>query len=74
LDFIGAGEVERLAFFPGMGMPLESKISVLRQTVAELKRHHDVVTMDEHALVILGQMRVRELPPAALAGRVESLP
>jgi peptidoglycan-N-acetylglucosamine deacetylase len=74
LDFIGAGEVEGLAFFPGMNMTLEKKMSVLRDTVLELKRHHDVVSMDEHASAILSQLRLRELRPAAMPDRLESVP
>jgi peptidoglycan/xylan/chitin deacetylase (PgdA/CDA1 family) len=66
LDFIGAGEVKSLAFFPGMDLGIDQKLAVLESTIAELKRHHDIVAMDEHAAAILKNGGLREIPTTTL--------
>jgi hypothetical protein len=66
LDFIGAGEVRDLAFFPGMNLGLDVKLAVLDSTIAELKRNHDIVAMDEHAAAIIESGGLREVPTTPL--------
>ena len=66
LDFIGAGEVKGLAFFPGMDLGIDVKLAVLDNTIAELKRYHDIVAMDQHAAAILQSGGLRDIPTTPL--------
>lgn len=49
LDFIGADDAKELAFFPGMSMPVEDKLSVVDKVLKMLAKSYQVVTMKEHA-------------------------
>ena len=48
LDFIGCDDVGNLAFFPGMDMMAEAKISIVRDVVSELRKHFELTTMLDH--------------------------
>ena len=48
LDFLGADDVEELAFFPAMGMAGRAKTELVGQFVDQLAQRYDVVTMLEH--------------------------
>ena len=49
LDFLGSDDVDSLRFFPGMEMTGATKRETVRACLAELARHHNVVTMRAHA-------------------------
>jgi peptidoglycan-N-acetylglucosamine deacetylase len=49
LDLLGAQDVDALKFFPGMSMPLRSKLSVLDACLDLFVQRFDVRTMVEHA-------------------------
>jgi peptidoglycan/xylan/chitin deacetylase (PgdA/CDA1 family) len=47
LDFIGKDDVGNLAFFPGMDMLAEDKISIVTDVIAILREHYDLVTLGQ---------------------------
>lgn len=49
LDFLGADDVQALAFFPGMHLPHEHKLQVVSAALQMLTRQFFVVPMCEHA-------------------------
>lgn len=57
LDFLGRDDCPALAFFPGMDLPLEHKLSIVEHVVGSLMDRYEVVTMREHA------RRLRDAPP-----------
>lgn len=52
LDFLGREDDEDLAFFPGMDMSSDRKISVVDAVIKLLRDRYNLVTMCEHAEVI----------------------
>jgi hypothetical protein len=48
LDFIGCDDVGDLAFFPGMDMLAEEKMSIVADVIDILEKHYDLVTVGEH--------------------------
>ncbi|MBL8778729.1 MAG: polysaccharide deacetylase family protein [Acidimicrobiales bacterium] len=48
LDFLGADDVDELAFFPAMGMAGKAKTELVGQFVDQLRAQHRVVTMRSH--------------------------
>ncbi len=54
LDFIGAGDIDDLGFFPGMDMSGETKRGLLDDYVAALKGFGEIVTVEEHSLYATG--------------------
>jgi len=66
LDFIRPEEAKCLAFFPGMDLGIDVKLAVLDNTIAELKRYHDIVAMDQHAAAILESGGLRDIPTTPL--------
>jgi len=48
LDFIGCDDLGDLAFFPGMDMLAEDKISIVADVLDMLEEHYDLVTVGEH--------------------------
>ncbi|QDT68382.1 Polysaccharide deacetylase [Planctomycetes bacterium MalM25] len=49
LDFLGEEDEPQLAYFPGMRLTREAKLSLLSDTLADLARNRQVVTVAEHA-------------------------
>lgn len=49
LDFLGADDVQDLAFFPGMGLPHQRKLWLVGEALRLLTAQFTVVTMQEHA-------------------------
>jgi peptidoglycan/xylan/chitin deacetylase (PgdA/CDA1 family) len=49
LDFLGAEDDRDLAFFPGMRLARDAKLTLLSDTIADLQRSYEVVTMCAHA-------------------------
>ena len=52
LDFLGPDDAPQLRFFPGMGMPLASKLEILDDVLDTLGRHHQLVDMRTHVAAI----------------------
>jgi hypothetical protein len=52
LDFLGADDLEELAFFPGMVLPAWRKLELLDRVLTELARHYGVVGLLEHVTEI----------------------
>ena len=48
LDFLGADDVDELAFFPAMGMAGKAKTELVGQFVDQLRARYRVVSMREH--------------------------
>ncbi len=48
LDFIGCDDVGDLAFFPGMDMLAEDKLSIVTDVLDILERQYELVTVREH--------------------------
>lgn len=49
-DFLDAGDVPEMSFFPAMKIPAERKIALVRHTLSSLRRHWMPGTMIDHAL------------------------
>jgi peptidoglycan/xylan/chitin deacetylase (PgdA/CDA1 family) len=62
LDFLAADDVDALAFFPGMALPLERKLETVAMSLELLTREFDVKPVGEHAaqLDAGAGLRVRE--------------
>lgn len=64
LDFLGADDVDSLAFFPGMDQPGANKREVVARCLRMFTERFDVVTMREHARSLAAS---RSLPSRTLA-------
>lgn len=54
LDFLDAGEVPELAFFPAMRRPVKEKLREIAEHLESFCRHFQVVSVGEHADALLG--------------------
>jgi hypothetical protein len=59
LDFLGKEDDIGLEFFPGMNLALASKLDIVDAALHEYQRRYSVVTMLEHARIVLGEMPVQ---------------
>jgi hypothetical protein len=50
LDFLGSDDIRDLAFFPGMGLPSETKLEVVSEILRLLSDQFRLVTVHQHAL------------------------
>jgi peptidoglycan/xylan/chitin deacetylase (PgdA/CDA1 family) len=55
LDFLGANDVQALAFFPGMHLSHRHKLQVVSAALRLLTRHFSVIPMREHARQVSNQ-------------------
>jgi len=53
LDLLGGEQVPELAFFPGMELSWEQKLTTLNKVIRALSRHYKLVNMSTHANSIL---------------------
>jgi hypothetical protein len=69
LDLIDAAQEPRLAFFPGMDVPVHRKAALLRQALRMMREHFTLVTMSSHARALARRtdLRVRQ-PVASVVG------
>lgn len=58
LDFLGAEDAPALRFFPGMDLPLDRKLALVAEAIDVMGKHHDLITMREHA----ARLRDERLP------------
>lgn len=58
LDFMCGTDAEELKFFPGMDMPLQRKLSLMSDFLAEFTRHFDVTNMSSHAQIFRNKQLV----------------
>jgi len=65
LDFIGCDDVGELAFFPGMDMQATEKMEIVGWAIDEMKKHFELVTMQEHVNASGSGLRTLELQVAA---------
>jgi len=65
LDFIGCDDVDELAFFPGMDMPAAEKMEIVARVIDEMKKHYELVTMEEHVNASGSDLRTLDLQTAA---------
>ena len=63
LDFLGADDVDALAFFPGMALPLERKLDTVAASLELLTRRFDVRPLGEHAAELDRRTDLRVYPP-----------
>ncbi|MBK7172720.1 MAG: polysaccharide deacetylase family protein [Bacteroidales bacterium] len=47
LDLIGGDKVKELAFFPGMNLASDTKVSVFKYAIKQLQKHFNLVNMSE---------------------------
>ena len=59
LDFLGAEDVEELAFFPGMSLPSHKKLNVLGKAIDIMAKEFTILPCGEHARLLT---EVRRLP------------
>lgn len=64
LDFLGPSDAPKLAFFPGMDLPLQVKLEIVSSELAALARQFEIVTMEQHAARIEARGCERLLRPA----------
>ena len=48
-DFLGCGDADELAFFPGMKLPHEKKLDLMNQIFDLLSAKFSILTMEQHA-------------------------
>jgi hypothetical protein len=48
LDLIGGDQVTQLAFFPGMNVSSDKKVTVFKNVIRQLQKYFEVVDMDKH--------------------------
>jgi hypothetical protein len=65
LDFLGCDDVAQLAFFPGMRMPAVRKLALFDWVVGYLRRHFELVSLDDHARILRERDRSRRLARVA---------
>jgi hypothetical protein len=65
LDFLGGDRVKELAFFPGMAMSTPRKLALFDTVVACLRERFELVSLDDHASVLLQRDRAQPLPRTA---------
>jgi hypothetical protein len=65
LDFLGCEDVAQLAFFPGMRTTSARKLALFDWVVGYLRRHFELVSLDDHARILLERDRSRRLPRVA---------
>jgi len=65
LDFIGCDDVDELAFFPGMDMPAAEKMEIVARVIDEMKKHYELVTMEEHVNASGSDLRTLDLQTTA---------
>jgi len=63
LDFLSGEDVPALAFFPGMALPVERKLSCVRACLDMLQGRFEVRCMEEHAAAAAGGPSLRLLEP-----------
>lgn len=63
LDFLGARDVDALAFFPGMAVPLERKLRTVATALELLTRSFDVRPVGEHAAELNRREDLRVVTP-----------
>jgi hypothetical protein len=72
LDFMGMREAEELAFFPGMNVPLEDKIALAEDVIAELRAAYTLVPLGEHAGSVLSRSSAAAVSSSLNTGSVRS--
>jgi peptidoglycan-N-acetylglucosamine deacetylase len=65
LDFLGCDDLSTLAFFPGMSMPRERKLSLVEDAFDRLAAEFSLVPMRTHAQSVPSLCRIRTLQPEA---------
>lgn len=63
LDFLAADDVDALAFFPGMALPLQRKLETVAAGLDLLTRHFDVRPVGEHAAELERRGGLRVVAP-----------
>jgi peptidoglycan-N-acetylglucosamine deacetylase len=64
LDFLGQEDVPELAFFPGMSLTSEKKLSVLSRVLGLLSQQFTVLPVGQHAQLISQSRRLPIMEPA----------
>ena len=65
VDFIGCDDVGELAFFPGMDMPAAEKREIVARVIDEMRKHYELVTMQEHVEASGTDLRTLDLQTTA---------
>ncbi len=68
LDLLSGDDVQQLAFFPGMQIPVAAKLARVGSYLDLLQRHFDVGSVGEHATALAGEELPVRVP--AFAGEV----
>jgi hypothetical protein len=52
LDFMSGTDADELKFFPGMSMPVETKLDILNDVLSQYANKFEVVNVGEHAAAV----------------------
>ncbi len=61
LDLIGGDQVKELAFFPGMDVDSQRKVTVFTDVIQRLSKHFHLVNMSEHALHLMKNKKLKTI-------------
>lgn len=61
LDLIGGDQVKELAFFPGMDVDSQRKVTVFTDVIQRLSKHFHLVNMSEHALHLMKNKNLKTI-------------
>jgi hypothetical protein len=61
LDLIGGDQIKELAFFPGMNVTSDKKVEIFKQVINSLKKHYEIVNMDQHYSYFITNSNMREV-------------
>lgn len=63
LDLIGGDQIKQLAFFPGMNVPSDKKVTVFKKVINSLNEHYNVQNMSKHLdhLESASHMRLKQI-------------
>ncbi len=63
LDLIGGDQIKELAFFPGMNVTSDKKVEIFKEVINSLKKHYEIVNMDQHYNYFIENFNMKELVP-----------
>ena len=61
LDLIGGDKLKELAFFPGMDLSSEHKVSVFNKVIGTLSKHFNMVNMSTYAEILIKNRKLKKV-------------
>jgi hypothetical protein len=65
-DFMGREDDRDLGFFPAMDLPVEGKLSLLHDTLAAMRRDHELLSLEDYVRRVTAERRLDELSPVGI--------